>query len=621
MNKPIVIHIVLLLLLILSACTKEPSFTITISPSTVEIMEGDSYVLKVTITPEKAGNKTVRWTTSNPNLAQVDPSGKVTALQAGEATITASIETVSAECRLTIIPLPHDPVITFADSRLEKALLAVFDSNQDGKLSEGEAAAATSLDGVFGAEKGYRSFDEFRYFTGITSIPESLFADWALTSVTLPENLSAIGDYAFTNCTLLEQIVIPKNALNLGKGMLSGCSALTTVTLPKDLHTIPAFFLSSSSQLKHIELPSELLVISDHAFSDCAGLEDISIPDSVTELGESAFSGCRALTYLKLPSKLRIVNQALCAGCTSLDRCFIQSAVWKISESAFANCENMTQVFIPESVRQIEAKAWKGCHGLEVIEYLGTTAPPAGTTDMFDDTNQCPIVIPVRYWDQYKADENWGVYQDRFSLRLQVDAPEAVDLGLSVKWASMNIGASAPEDYGYFYAWGETAPKEEYEWENYSMAEEGNMRQLTRYCWDPEYGKCDNLAELLPEDDAAHINLGGFWRMPTLAEITELKENCTIENIVHEDKIEMKFTSQVPGFEGQSIILPCTRLVWAGQYIYAGWMRIWSSSICPESWGSPTQACILQAEYSNPPTLILNAFDRFVGFPVRAVCP
>lgn len=102
-----------------------------------------------------------------------------------------------------------------------------------------------------------------------------------------------------------------------------------------------------------------------------------------------------------------------------------------------------------------------------------------------------------------------------------------VDMGLSVKWATCNLGAWWPEDYGNYYAWGETEPKTNYTLNTYKWCE-GDFRSFTKYCAEAEFGTVDNLSKLEAEDDAASVNLGGNWRMPTIAEFEELfnEENC-----------------------------------------------------------------------------------------------
>ena len=109
---------------------------------------------------------------------------------------------------------------------------------------------------------------------------------------------------------------------------------------------------------------------------------------------------------------------------------------------------------------------------------------------------------------------------------------EAVDLGLPVKWATCNVGASKPEEYGDYFAWGEVDTKERYDWESYKWRGTSSIT-LTKYCpkdknsyWAGE-GSADGRTVLEPEDDAAHVILGGTWRMPTYKDYVELKNNCT----------------------------------------------------------------------------------------------
>ena len=107
--------------------------------------------------------------------------------------------------------------------------------------------------------------------------------------------------------------------------------------------------------------------------------------------------------------------------------------------------------------------------------------------------------------------------------------PHAIDLGLSLKWSCCNVGASIPEGYGNYYAWGETEPKEYYYWDTYKWYM-GSSLTLTKYCTNSYNGLndfTDGKTVLDPEDDAAHVNLGGKWRMPTDADWTELRTKCT----------------------------------------------------------------------------------------------
>ena len=120
---------------------------------------------------------------------------------------------------------------------------------------------------------------------------------------------------------------------------------------------------------------------------------------------------------------------------------------------------------------------------------------------------------------------------------------EYVDLGLSVKWATCNVGASSPEDYGDYYAWGETEEKDDYSLEAYKWCN-GSYDTMSKYV--------DNKTVLAPEDDVAHVKWGGTWRMPTRVEQDELRKKCTWTWTTQNGVTGYKVT----GPNGNSIFLP-----------------------------------------------------------------
>ena len=144
-----------------------------------------------------------------------------------------------------------------------------------------------------------------------------------------------------------------------------------------------------------------------------------------------------------------------------------------------------------------------------------------------------------------------GWRQAGLSVRLVHDTivqkvePEYVDLGLSVKWATFNVGASSPEDYGDYFAWGETEPKETYSWATYKWCD-GTASNITKY------NTADGKTILEPADDAAQVHWGGKWRMPTKAECQELIDSCTWEWTTSNNINGYRVT----GPNGHSIFLP-----------------------------------------------------------------
>ena len=212
-------------------------------------------------------------------------------------------------------------------------------------------------------------------------------------------------------------------------------------------------------------------------------------------------------------------------GITTFDELVYFTGLTRIEDGAFAGCTELTSVTIPENIVSIGDNAFNGCTNLESITVMSETPPSIGT-DAFANTGDCPIVVPAGAVETYVS--AWSEYAERIEPT-KYPVPEAVDLGLSVKWASFNLGASAPEEYGDYYAWGETEPKNYYSWGTYQWCL-GSEYSLTKYCSNVDNGYngfVDGKTALDPDDDAAHVHLGDKWRMPTEKELIELRENCS----------------------------------------------------------------------------------------------
>ena len=185
----------------------------------------------------------------------------------------------------------------------------------------------------------------------------------------------------------------------------------------------------------------------------------------------------------------------------------------------------------------------------------------------------------------------------------------AVDLGLSVKWASCNIGASSPEEYGDYYAWGETVTKDRYDWSTYKLGP-SSSGPFSKYCTNKSYGTVDNKTVLGPEDDVAHVKLGGNWRMPTEAEQDELMIRCTWKWT----QINGVNGYKVIGPNGNSIFLPA-----AGGRYSTGTSNVgvrgnyWSSSLYS---GHSAIACGISFYPSGVPSIKEIRCD---GYSIRAV--
>ena len=189
---------------------------------------------------------------------------------------------------------------------------------------------------------------------------------------------------------------------------------------------------------------------------------------------------------------------------------------------------------------------------------------------------------------------------------------EYVDLGLpsGLKWATCNVGASSPEDYGGYYAWGETEEKSWYHWNAYKWCK-GTIDTLTKYCRRSSYGTVDNKTVLDPEDDVAHVKWGANWRMPTFEEQIELRNYCS-----------RKWTAlngvngyEVTGPNGNSIFLPA-----AG---YRGGSSLYDSGSGGYYWSSSLsgdQSYYVFSSYFDSSYYGWDYSKRDIGLSVRPVC-
>ena len=205
--------------------------------------------------------------------------------------------------------------------------------------------------------------------------------------------------------------------------------------------------------------------------------------------------------------------------------------------------------------------------------------------------------------DDYETDNN-----------KKEEGHEYVDLGLSVKWATCNVGASSPEDYGDYFAWGETtgynSGKTNFGWSTYKYGSGSSI--LTKYCTDSSEGNVDSKTTLELSDDAAHANWGGNWRMPTIAEFAELQTKCTWTWTTQNGVKGRKVT----GTNGNSIFLPAAGYHDNAYFHGAGTYGLyWMTSLYNSS---SIYAYYLSFDSS---FFCRGGGDRIFGVSVRPVCP
>ena len=210
--------------------------------------------------------------------------------------------------------------------------------------------------------------------------------------------------------------------------------------------------------------------------------------------------------------------------------------------------------------------------------------------------------------------------------RKRPNGHECIDLGLSVRWATCNIGASSPEKNGHLYAWGEVTPKSKNEsgWATYKYGSDYN--KIYKYCVNDSYhvkyawkgtGTPDDIRQLLPEDDAATQNWGGDWRIPTIKECEELMENCYWSWTTRNGVRGCEATSKI---NGEKIFFPTTNkqmIFPKSGAIDVLYINLWTSSI-GKYYSSDAQEMQIMETYAQPE--LYNSSRCFLCY-IRPVHP
>ena len=228
-----------------------------------------------------------------------------------------------------------------------------------------------------------------------------------------------------------------------------------------------------------------------------------------------------------------------------------------------------------------------------------------------NDNNFTASVPAVTVDQYYVGDDNNGVMIESAT---PADEHGYVDLGLpsGLLWADCNVGATSPEEFGDYFAWGETQPKDTYNWSTYQHCN-GSAKTLTKYCNNSSYGYngfTDNPTTLLSEDDAATANWGNGWRMPTKEEWQELYDNTTVTWTQQGGVNGRLFTAS----NGNSLFLPAAGYRYNSNLGYSGSSGYyWSSSLKSDDPREAWYADFYSGGYG------MGGEYRYCGQSVRAV--
>ena len=226
----------------------------------------------------------------------------------------------------------------------------------------------------------------------VTSIGDKAFSGCNLISITLPESVTSIGNYAFFYCSSLTSITIPESVTSIGIYAFCGCS-LTTITIPEGVTSIAEGAFQSCWSLTAINIPEGVASIGDWAFCGCGSLTAITIPASVTNIGEDAFGGCSSLERVTI-NCANVGNWF--SAMSSIKEIVLGESVRSIGERAFLGCSGLESLHIAPNVDCYASAAFEGCTAIKELTVMGNIMPEIPSENLTSITLYSPIPLETK---------------------------------------------------------------------------------------------------------------------------------------------------------------------------------------------------------------------------------
>lgn len=258
---------------------------------------------------------------------------------------------------------------------------------------------------------------------GVTKIGDFAFSECKdLKSVIFPDSVKDFGEFIFYECQELKYVSLPEKLTKITDGLFSGCTALYYVSIPLTLKEIGDYAFSGCSALSKIRIPNGIENIGDYVFSGCDNIEynevegglyfgtsnnptlifirpvsqeitEFTLDSNTLYIHTDAFKGCSKLVNVNLPLTLKAIGSSSFEGCSLLNNIIIPDTVISLGSYAFKNCTSLSEIVIPESIKVLELGVFSYCSNLTKVT-LPEALDTVGVSAFFDCKSLSEITLP-----------------------------------------------------------------------------------------------------------------------------------------------------------------------------------------------------------------------------------
>lgn len=499
----------------------------------------------------------------------------------------------------------------------------------------------------------------------ITNIPYASFQGmtgkgYNLEAVTyIPESCQVVNNRAFQSNNTLLNVDFGDGVTTIGRFMFNGCRNITTVRFGKNVKYIGNIdiatdnFNAYSTQTNNASGFFGLCFKLSTIYWDCVDCNDFMYSDETlfhhdSMLGASYLNYDVEITTVHLGKQIVNIPRMCFYGCEKLNNVIdIPNTCQRIGDYAFADCKAITKVYCRS---QVPPKIESG-YGLSSFDN-GTNV----VFKYYDTTSQTykvipglKIFVPLGCANVYKTDPQWKEYANYIQ-----EYYDYVDLGLrnsagqKVLFATCNVGAKTPEEFGWVFGWGESIGYTCSEYENIELGDSEALNLSNPFDWDSykyssdadgtsmtKYNATDKKTLLDPGDDAATCHmLDDSWKMPTKAELELLKDTTKITrewidingNVVSpttqvKNILGLRFTSKVPGYVGNTLFFPLGGTAIPDEN-NPGKGKFYNIYVTGSVWCKDLATNIKKANFAyfyTPSTYVVSNGERYRGRHIRGV--